>query len=561
MGAIVMKQFIDRFKAMEKIANETLAANPEALVGVSDLPGSEHDAKAPAEAKKDDKEVQQGQPAGATSTDGAVAGGDAKPLNEGKLEMDQALTNPEQKPLTSDDALTAKTASAQLMGLVKDLLSDLKGTQKTAGAADAGAQAGQEQKKTDVQTKAAGDCGGCAKPDAKAGECSKAGKCSKDGECAKDGEGECKGDKKKSEPMKIALDDETISKIAAAQATFMLGREAADTVLKQAAAKDQSVQLSADAARKLIKDACVKAAQEQGLDPNAAAAAADNAMAAAGLPAEVAAGAGADAGAEAGAAAGAEAGAEAGAGEGGAAAEEMELFPEDVTEEELATAIIDCVSSGELDPDTAKALVEEIATDGGAAAPSEDEAAAIIAQGLESGQITPEQAQEIATSIENGGEGGAGAGGEGDAAAEAQGAADAAAAAQDAQDEAQGAADAEAAMKEAAAHVRKEAIAKVAAAVQEKREQVKKEAAAKEASAQGAAAQAAGQEAAGNRIMAKVASILKAKNDAKAKAEAAKQASAGDASYIAGFKKKAEELGVDPAQLAKYMLARKNAAR
>ena len=558
MGAIVMKQFIDRFKAMEKIANETLAANPEALVGVSDLPGSEHDAKAPAEAKKDDKEVQQGQPAGATSTDGAVAGGDAKPLNEGKLEMDQALTNAEQKPLTSDDALTAKTASAQLMGLVKDLLSDLKGTQKTAGAADAGSQAGQEQKKTDVQTKAAGDCGGCAKPDAKAGECSKAGKCSKDGECSKDGkcakdcEGECKGDKKKAEPMKIALDDETISKIAAAQATFMLGREAAETVLKQAAAKDQSVQLSADAARKLIKDACVKAAQEQGLDPNAAAAAADNAMAAAGLPAEVAAGAGADAGAEAGAAAGAEAGAEAGAGEGGAAAEGAELFPEDVTEEELATAIIDCVSSGELDPDTAKALVEEIATDGGAAAPSEDEAAAIIAQGLESGQITPEQAQEIATAIENGGEGGAGAGGEVAADAEAQGAADAAAAAQDAQDEAQGAADAEEAMKEAAAHVRNEAIAKVASAVHAKREQVKKEAA-----AHGAAAQAA----AGNKIMAKVASILQAKNDAKAKSETDKQASAGDASYIAGFKKKAEELGVDPAQLAKYMLSRKNAAQ
>ena len=57
MGAIVMKQFIDRFKAMEKIANETLAANPEALVGVSKLPGSEHDAPAPGEAKKDDKEV------------------------------------------------------------------------------------------------------------------------------------------------------------------------------------------------------------------------------------------------------------------------------------------------------------------------------------------------------------------------------------------------------------------------------------------------------------------------------------------------------------------------
>ena len=528
MGAIVMKQFIDRFKAMEKIANETLAANPEALVGVSKLPGSEHDAPAPGEAKKDDKEVQQGQPAGATSTDGAVAGGDAKPLNEGKLEMDQPLLNAEQKPLTSGDALTAKTASAQLTNLVKDLLADLKGTQKTAG-----------------------DCGGCAKPDAKAGECSKAGKCSKDGE------GECKGNKNKSETMKITLDDDTISKIAAAQATFMLGREAAEKVLKQADAKKQDGQLTADAARKLIKDACVKAAQEQGLDPNAAAAAADNAMTAAGLPAEVAAGAGADAGAEAGAAAGAEAGAEAGAVEGGAAAEGVDIFPEDVTEEELATAIIDCVSSGELDPDTAKALVEEIATDSGAAAPSEDEAAAIIAQGLESGQITPEQAQEIATAIENGGEGGtgaesgAGAGVEGAAAAEAQGAADAAAAVQDAQDEAQGAADAEAAMKEAAEHVRKGAIAKIAAAVQAKREQVKKEAAAKAASTQ-----PAGNGAAGSKIMAKVASILQAKKEA-----STKMASASDEHYIAGFKKKAEELGVNPAQLAQYMLARKNSAQ
>ena len=540
MGAIVMKQLIDRFKAMEKIANETLAANPEALVGVSELPGSEHDAPAPGEAKKDDKEVQQGQPAGATSTDGAVAGGDAKPLNEGKLEMNQPLLNAEQKPLTSGDALTAKTASAQLTNLVKDLLADLKGTQKTAG-----------------------DCGGCAKPDAKAGECSKAGKCSKDGECSKagkcskDGEGECKGNKNKSETMKITLDDDTISKIAAAQATFMLGREAAEKVLKQTDAKKQDGQLTADAARKLIKDACVKAAQEQGLDPNAAAAAADNAMAAAGLPAEVAAGAGADAGAEAGAAAGAEAGAEAGAVEGGAAAEGVDIFPEDVTEEELATAIIDCVSSGELDPDTAKALVEEIATDSGAAAPSEDEAAAVIAQGLESGQITPEQAQEIATAIENGGEGGAGAeagagaGVEGAAAAEAQGAADAAAAVQDAQDEAQGAADAEAAMKEAAEHVRKGAIAKIAAAVQAKREQVKKEAAAKAASTQ-----PAGNGAAGSKIMAKVASILQAKKES-----STKMASASDEHYIAGFKKKAEELGVDPAQLAQYMLARKNSAQ
>ena len=75
--AVVMKQFIDKFKAMEKVANETLAANPEALAGVDSMPGSEHDAKVPAEAKKPDPEVAQGQPAGATSAEGAVNGGDA----------------------------------------------------------------------------------------------------------------------------------------------------------------------------------------------------------------------------------------------------------------------------------------------------------------------------------------------------------------------------------------------------------------------------------------------------------------------------------------------------
>ena len=230
---VVMKQFIDRFKAMEKIANETLAANPEALVGVESLPGSEHDAKVPEEAKKPDAEVTQGQPSGATSTSGAVAGGDAKPLNEGKLEMDQALTNPEKKPLVTDDALTAKVANEHLTSLVKDLLKDI-GTQKAASCASAAKPA--EQKKEDGKAEGA-----------KAGTAPAA--------------------QKKAEPSnKITLDDETISKIAAAQATFMLGREAAEKIMKQATAKKEAGALSAEAARKLVKAACIKAAQEQGLD-------------------------------------------------------------------------------------------------------------------------------------------------------------------------------------------------------------------------------------------------------------------------------------------------------
>lgn len=482
---VVMKQFIDRFKAMEKIANETLAANPEALVGVESLPGSEHDAKVPEEAKKPNEEVTQGQPAGATSTSGAVAGGDAKPLNEGKLEMDQALANPEKKPLITDDALTAKVASERLTSLVKDLLADI-GSQKQASAKPAEAAKPAEQKQAGV-----------------------------------DG------------AKTLKLDDETISKIAAAQATFMLGREAAEKVMKQAAEKKAEESKISAAARNLIKAACIKAAQEQGLDPAAAEAAAANAMAAAGVPAEVAAAEGAAEGAAAGADAGAAAGADAGAVEGAA-------IPEDVTEEELATAIVDLVNSGELDADTAKALVEEIAGED-AGAPSDDDAAAIIAQGIESGELTPEQAQEIAAAIEGGaGDGSAAGAGEG-ASAEEQGAADAAAAVQDANDEAKGVADAAATMKAAADQIRANAISKVAEAIVAKRHE------------KVASAKAGNEGEPGSKIMAKVASILKAK-------EAEKSASAnGDEAYIAGFKKKAAELGVDPSVLAKYIVDRQQA--
>ena len=441
--AVVMKQFIDRFKAMEKIANETLAANPEALVGVDSLPGSEHDAKVPEDAKKPDEEVTQGQPAGATSAAGAVAGGDAKPLNEGKLEMDEPLLNPEKKPLITDDALTAKVANDHLTSLVKDLLADINGTQK---------QASKVERKS-----------------------------------------------------KITLDDDTISKLAAAQATFQLGREAADKAIKQASAQSAAVAQ----ARKLVKAACVKAAQEAGLDPATAEVAANNALEASGVP-EAASIEAAPEAAEA-----AEAAAEITPDEAAA------QIPDDVTEEELATAIVDLVSSGELDPDTAKALVEEIASDDGAAAEgaSEDEAAQIIADGLQSGEITPEQAQEIATAIESGEAA--------EDADEAAGAADAAAAVQDAQDEAQGAADAEAAIQDASDEAQGAADA----------EEAMKTAAAMSAPKS-------------TRIMGKVASILQEKVAA---------AKASDASYIAGFKKKAAAMGVDPSALARYMLAKQSA--
>lgn len=509
--AVMMKEFIDRFANMEKIANETLAADPAALVGVDSMPGSEHDAKVPADAKKPDEEVTQGQPAGATTAEGAVNGGDTKPLNEGKLEVDQPLENPDKKPLITDDALTAKEASSKIDKLVGELLDTMK-TQKEAQCGGGGSKPKTEAKPAKASTPAAP---------------------------AKKEEG--KGGEKKADTHTLELDEGTLSKIAAATATYMAGRNAAEKMLaKQASDKAKAVAL--------IKQACIKAAQESGLDPAAAAAAADNAMAAAGMDAGAADAAMADAAADA---AAADAGADAAAADAGAAADVQ--LPEDVTEEELGEAIVDLVQSGELDVDTAKALVDEIAGDAGGDAGagegiSEDQAAEIIAQGLESGEITPEQAKEIVDAIESGAAGeaaaaadaGAAADAAGAADAEAAGAADAAAAIQDAQDEMQGAADAEAAMKQAAADIRQNAINKVASAIVTKRAQVQT----------------------GSPLMNKVASVLlkhKEALDAKAK-ESEKQASAKpeDQKYIEGFCKKAAEMGVDPKALAQYVCANKD---
>lgn len=501
--AVRMKELLDRFANMEKAAQETLAAEPGALVGVNDLPGSEHDKPVPADAKKSDKEVAQGQPAGAASTEGAVSGGDAKPLNEGKLEVDQALENPVQKPAITDDALTAKEADAHLMNIVGELLADLKAGKEQAQKQAQSAGPAKHVEEKDDEVKSEGEKTATATP----------------------------------ANQKIVLDDDTISKIAAAMVSFQAGRKAADTAIKAAEEQKTTPEEPVDGAEKqasekksaaiaLIKEACVKAAQEAGLNPADAAAAADAAMADAGMVAPEAAQVAAPA-------EDAAAAAEAGAGD--------VQIPDDVTKEELATAIIDCVQSGEIDPETAKAIVEEIAGEEGGV--SEDQAAEIIADGLESGEITPEQAQELIAAIEGGA-----VAGEGDVAAadaEAQGAADAAAAAEDAAAEAQGAADAENAIKAAAAEVRANAIQKIASAISSKREQVKEAAAKKE-------------EVNASPLLQKVASILQSrKNALDAKANAEKQAAdANEAKYLAGFKKKAEELGIDPQALAKYVVSR-----
>ena len=530
-----MKDLLDRFASMQKAAEETLAAEPGALVGVKEMPGSEHDAQVPASAKKPDAEVTQGQPAGATTAEGAVNGGDAKPLNEGKLEVNQPLENPEQKPAITGDALTAKEAGAHLKDLVGGLLADI-----AAGKAQAQKQAAAAK----PAEKTAQDANGAqAAQPAQTAEPAKT-------EEKKDGE---KTATAKTDAPKIELNEQMLSKLAEAVATYNAGRKAAEDAIKTAAAKpaekpaEKPVEKTAAEKKaeaiKNIKEACIKAAQAAGLDQAAAEAAAAQAMTDAGVSAE-------DAQAAQAAAAGAEGAAA--AGEGAAAAEGVQL-PEDVTEEELAKAIIDCVQSGELDVESAKAIVDEIAGDAGGAGGegagiTEDQAAEAIAAGLESGEITPEQAEGLIAAIEGGA--GEAAGAAGAAGAEAQGAEAAAQAAQEASDEAKGAADAEAAIKQAAAAIRANAIQKIASAVNANREAVK---------------QAAAKEPKASPLTMKVASILKAHKeaqDAKAKEGAEKAAAAkseAEAKYLEGFCKKAAELGVDPQKLAQYIVASKAA--
>lgn len=540
--SVKMKDLLDRFASMQKAAEETLAAEPGALVGVKDMPGSEHDAQVPASAKKPDAEVTQGQPAGATTAEGAVNGGDAKPLNEGKLEVNQPLENPQQKPAITDDALTAKEAGAHLKDLVGGLLADI-----AAGKAQAQKQAAA---KTESAEKTAQDQGAQAAQPAQTSEPANT-------EEKKEGE---KTATAKTDAPKLELTEQMISKLAEAVATFNAGRKAAEDAIKTAAAKpaakpaektaEKTVEKTAAEKKaeaiKNIKEACIKAAQAAGLDQAAAEAAAAQAMTDAGMSAEDAQAAQAAQSAAAGAEGAASAGE--GAGEGAAAAEGVQL-PEDVTAEEALKAIIDCVQSGELDVESAKAIVDEIAGDAGGADAgiTEDQAAEAIAAGLESGEITPEQAEGLIAAIE---------GGAGEAAgAEAQGAEAAAQAAQEASDEAKGAADAEAAIKQAAAAIRANAIQKIASAVNANREAVK---------------QAAAKEPKASPLTMKVASILKAHKeaqDAKAKEGAEKAAaekaaaakSEAQAKYLEGFCKKAAELGVDPQKLAQYIVASKAA--
>jgi len=486
---VPLKKMMDRFAALEKAALEKIAEDPTGTENSAELtgvPGAEKDKAVPEAAKKPDEEVAQGQPAGAASTEGAVVGGDAKPLNEGKLEFDQPVLNPDEKAMETSDALTAKTAS-----LVSDILKDLNSKQAESCGAKATAAKPADAKK-EVKQEAKKEAG------------------------AKN---------------KIEIGADMISKLAAAVSAYNKGKEAAmqvsSGVNKQAAAQDaaderrgmldaikyfaglkKQASVAANDAEderrgmvdclKTIKQACYKIAQDAGLPPEAAEAVAQQAMEQGLGGAEApAAGVNTDVSAEVPAAT--EGAAPAAEGDAGAIDQIANALPDDVTEEELGEAIVDLIQSGEIPPEAAKEIVDAIADNGegaaGEAAPTEDDVANIIAEGINSGEITPEDAESIVNELTGGAP-----------ADEANAAEDAAMSDADAA-AAQGAADVDEAVKAASAEM---------AAINDNPR---------------------------SRLMNKVAGIVAYKRHVQGK-------------YEEGFKKRAEELGVNPQKLAQYILAK-----
>lgn len=405
-----ISQLLERFQSMEKEAQAKMAEGNENSAELTGVPGSEHDQKVPASAKKDNKEVAQGQPAGAGSISGAVVGGDAKPLNEGKMEIDQAVLTPTKKPTESSDA-NAKTASASVATLTNELLAEVVSRlNKTASDSCAGGTCAPAPVPAPVPAPA-------AKKDDKKDEGKK-----DEGKKDEKPKSEAKpSDATKTAANPIVFDESLINKIAAAVVAYQQGQTVAAETVKAAAAQDAiDYQKGAAAAQNLI----MKIAQDAGaIAPDASAAPATD-------PANAVQ-----------------------AGTDGSGSQDTEL-PPDTTKEELGQALVDLVSDGSIPPEAAEQLVSQIAggSDDAGATGSDDQeqAASIVADALQSGEISPDQAEQIASAIS--GENGSPApdatseDGAGDA-----GAADAEQAAQDARDEAQGAADADQAMKAAAA--------------------------------------------------------------------------------------------------------------
>ena len=447
-----VRMILNEVNARIKLAEAKTAEDPS---NFDSFPGAENDKAVPAETKKPDPEVKDEGPASRTEASGATPGSDDKVNQDHLYEADQPVLTPEKKPADSADAnakvAEAKDANPEITKVASDILAVIKEAMtKTV------------EKKAEEGSKEAA-CGGgsctkdpkeatCAKKDPKKATCG-GGSCTKDTKEATCGEGSCTNDPKeaacgggscakdpkeatcaKKDPKKATCAKAPTEKRAKSE-SISLGHKILDKIasarreaLEKEAGANDAVSLikaameyrkGADDAKALIQK-LAQALEESAASGEAAAengAVAPEAAGAADAEAAIA---------DAGAAAAAE-GADA------------------VTPEEVAQAVSELVSEGQISDAEAATLVEQLG--GGEAAPagdiSEDELAQGIVDAVQSGAISEEEAQQLAQELVGAGadetlkddvaanDAAAAAMADEGAAAEAAGAADAAAAVED----------------------------------------------------------------------------------------------------------------------------------
>lgn len=378
----------------------------QSVADISTMPGSEHDSKVPSEYENPDPEVDDGTqgPEGAFSTT-TGAGNDSDPTMQHVLEVDEPAENPDEEPLITDEAdAEPKTASATK--LANQLLSRIKdyNQKKAAGQKKASGQkidlnldasmldklakvvAAVKQAKPAEKKVAEGSKASEAKPvEKKAAEDGKAPE-AKPVEDSKPAEKKAEPVSEKRAAIKQSLLN-TVQKIREA-------REAEKQAAVQKGAEDAFFDVLGAAYDRGVADTLEKLAQMP-IDPAMAAGGQDAMAAMAGAPAE---------------AAPAETlPAEAAPAEDQAGGSDIDvpqgMEGEDVSIEDVVDALDTAVATGELDQETAEAVLSELvagADDGGApaeAAPEESgkEASVKFAQAINEAraQIIAQQAEQI----------------------------------------------------------------------------------------------------------------------------------------------------------------------
>ena len=308
---------VDQFVTAKQASFQGGFKRAQAMNGIADMPGSEHDSKVPSEYEKPDPEVDDGSqgPEGAFSN---IEGAGKEDITQKHvLEVDQPAETPDKEPLVTDEAdADPKTASVKLANNLLARIKELR-TSSTKRA---------DNQKLEI------------KLDAKTLD-----------KLAKDQQPAAKKEEKKAEPAKEEKKAEAAKPDAKEIAKQLVSKVAAE---KKASAKAEELKGAEAAFNDFLKAAYEKGARDT-LEKLAQLAGADPAVAAA-LPAEqqgIDPAAAQDAAAAMAATPGADAQIEV----------PEELKGDEVSAEDVVEALGAAVESGEIDADTAQAVLSELA--------------------------------------------------------------------------------------------------------------------------------------------------------------------------------------------------------